>query len=97
MTELEQYIKSYFGVATPRDMEAIVSMFEHKVVKKNEFLLRSENRSDKLAFVQSGLLRIFAQTEVKEVTQWISSKGYFAVDISSFMFNNPSRAGTSRH
>ena len=91
MTELEQYIQSYFGVVTRQDMETIVSMFEYKLLKKGEFLLQSHNRSDKLAFVQSGLLRVFAQTEDKEVTQWISSKGYFAVDISSFMFNNPSR------
>ncbi|KXX67103.1 Crp/Fnr family transcriptional regulator [Flammeovirga sp. SJP92] len=41
--------------------------------------------------MQSGLLRIFAQTEDKEVTQWISTKGQFSIDLSSFIFETPSR------
>ncbi len=91
MTELENYITSYFGIEAQNDLTSIVEMFEHKIIKKGEFILRAENRCDKLCFVQSGLLRMFVNLEEKEVTQWISSKGYFATDISSFIFGNPSR------
>lgn len=33
----------------------------------------------------------FFETEDKEVTQWISTKGYFVTDLSGFIFNQPAR------
>ncbi len=70
MTELEQYIKSYFGVVAIDDLKTIVSLFKLKPIKKGEFLLKSGKRCDKLSFVQSGLLRMFISTDEKEITQW---------------------------
>lgn len=91
MTELEQYIKSYFGVVDADALKTIVSLFEMTTIKKGDFLLKSGKRCDKLSFVQSGLLRMFITTDDKEITQWISTKGYFATDLSSFVFETPSR------
>lgn len=91
MTELEQYIQSYFGVVDAEDLKTIVSLFTSTTIKKGEYLLKTGKRCDKLSFVQSGFLRIFAATEEKEVTQWISTKGYFTIDLSSFVFDTPSR------
>lgn len=91
MTKLEAYIKSYFGIVTTHDLNTIVSFFKPITIKKGDFLLKSGKRCDRLSFVESGLLRIFAVTENKEVTQWISQKGYFSADISSFIFETPSR------
>jgi CRP-like cAMP-binding protein len=91
MTELEQYIKSYFGVVAIDDLKTIVSLFKLTNIKKGEFLLKSGKRCDKLSFVQSGLLRMFVTTDDKEVTQWISTKGNFSTDLSSFVFETPSR------
>lgn len=91
MTELEQYIKSYFGVVENEDMKTIVSLFKLTPIKKGEFLLKSGKCCNKLSFVQSGLLRMFITTDNKEVTQWISTKGYFSTDLSSFVFETPSR------
>lgn len=36
-------------------------------------------------------MRVYADIEEREVTQWISSKGYFITDLSSFVFGSPSR------
>ena len=36
-------------------------------------------------------MRVFTTTQNKEVTQWISTKGYFITDLSSMTFNTPSR------
>lgn len=91
MTELEQYIRSYFGVVSNKDLQTIVSLFELRIIKKGSFLLKSGRRCDKLCFVQSGLLRMFVTTDGKEVTQWISTQGHFSTDLSSFIFENPSR------
>ena len=91
MTELEQYVKSYFGIVTNDDLKTIASLFKTTTIKRGEFLLKSGKYCNKLSFVQSGLLRIFATIDDKEVTQWISTKGYFSTDLSSFIFEEPSR------
>ncbi len=91
MTELEHYITSYFGVVDEKDLKTIVSLFQLTTIKKGDYLLKTGRRCDKLSFVQSGLLRIFVKTDDKEITQWISTKGYFTTDLSSFVFETPSR------
>ncbi len=91
MTELEQYIQSYFGVAQLEELKTIGSFFKPTTIKKGEFLLKTGRHCNQLSFIQSGFLRIFVSTEEKEVTQWISTKGYFVTDLSSFIFDTPAR------
>ena len=91
MTALEHYIQSYFGVVNANDLKTIVSLFKLTTIKKGDFLLKAGKRCDKLSFVQSGLLRMFISTDEKEITQWISTKGYFSTDLSSFVFGTASR------
>ncbi|MDV3751557.1 Crp/Fnr family transcriptional regulator [Elizabethkingia anophelis] len=60
-------------------------------MKKGDYFLNTNKECDRLSFVQSGFLRIFFETEDKEVTQWISTKGYFITDLSGFIFGQPAR------
>ena len=46
---------------------------------------------DKLSFVKSGILRMFLTVDGEEVTQCIPTKGHFSTDLSSFIFDTPSR------
>lgn len=89
--ELEQYIKSYFGVVHDDDLSTIVSLFQLETIKKGDFLLQAGKRCDQLSFVRSGLLRMYVLTDGKEITQWISKTGFFTADLSSFIFDTPSR------
>jgi CRP/FNR family transcriptional regulator, anaerobic regulatory protein len=91
MSRLEEYIKSYFGVIANEDLKTIVSLFTLETIKKNDCLVTAGNRCNKLSFVQSGLLRVFTNQGEKEVTQWISTTGYFSTDLSSFIFDTPAR------
>jgi CRP/FNR family transcriptional regulator, anaerobic regulatory protein len=90
MTELEKYIQTYFGVSH-QDLAAISSFFRPMALAKGEFFLTTGRNSDKLGFVQSGIIREFVHVGDKEVTKWISTKGYFAVDLASFIFGQPAR------
>lgn len=90
MTELEQYINSYFGV-NGEEMSMIASLFKSATLKKGEFYFHSGGPCEKLCFIQSGYLRLFATVDEKEITQWIGSKGSFLGDMASLMFNTPSR------
>lgn len=89
--ELSYYIKQYFNVVDNRDLEVISSFFKVEKIKKNDYFLELGKESKKLSFINSGLFRIYTYYNDKEVTQWISTKGYFITDLSSFIFNTPAR------
>jgi CRP/FNR family transcriptional regulator, anaerobic regulatory protein len=90
MTELEKYIQSYFGISQ-EDLAQVGALFKRQTLKKGDYFLKTGRVCDKLSFIQSGLLRIYVQTSDKEVTQWISTKGYFVTDLASLIFNTPAR------
>lgn len=91
MTELERYIQSYFGVIQPTELQQLSGLFQYTRVPKGEYLLKTGTRCDFLSFIQSGLLRIYVNADAKEVTQWISTQGYFATDLASLIFETPAR------
>ncbi|NHN25258.1 Crp/Fnr family transcriptional regulator [Flavobacterium jejuense] len=86
MKEFEHYIKSYFGIVQEEDLKNIVSFFKLKTIQKGNFLLKPNSVCEKLCFVESGILRTYRTTDTKEITLWISKKGHFSADISSFIF-----------
>ncbi len=90
MTELEKYIQTYFGVTT-EEAEKIMLFFKPTLLKKNDYYLKTGRQSDRLGFVQSGIIREFVYINDKEITKWISTKGYFAVDLAGFIFHQPAR------
>lgn len=91
MSELEKYVKSNFSVHQSDEIKTIVSLFKFSKIKKGDFLLEPGKRCDVMSFVKSGYLRMFNVANGKEVTQWISSKGTFTTDLSSFFMDMPSR------
>lgn len=90
MTELENYIQSHFGVQD-EELAKISSYFELIQLKKGDFFLKTGRHSNRLGFVQSGIIREFVDIDDKEITKWISTKGYFVVDLSSFIFQQRAR------
>ncbi len=90
MTDLAQYINAYFE--TPdEESKRIAALFKVEHLKRNEFHTVLGTRHGKLSFVKSGFLRVYKQTEKKEVTQWISSAGEFVTELGSIMFEQPAR------
>ncbi|MVN22031.1 Crp/Fnr family transcriptional regulator [Mucilaginibacter arboris] len=90
MTVLEQYIHSYFGV-TLDDISKISSYFQLTTLNKGDYFLKAGQICNKLSFHKSGLIRVYVATEKKEVTQWISTQGYFVTDLAGIMFNKPTK------
>lgn len=89
--EFEQYIQSYFGVP-PNTVASIMSYFKPQQLEKGNFFLKENSYSEKMGFVQSGIIREYLlDHKGREVTKWISTKGYFVVDIASFLFHQPAR------
>ena len=90
MTDLECYLYSYFTFDSD-DLVIVSSLFKPAKVKKGDYFLKAGKQCNKLCFIQSGLLRIYVDLDGKEVTQWISTKGYFVADLASLLFKSPSR------
>jgi CRP-like cAMP-binding protein len=85
LTELQKYITSYFGI-TNQNLDKITALFTESELKKGEFFTKSGQYCEKLSFIRSGFIRVFANANDKEVTQWISTKGSFITDLYSFTF-----------
>ena len=90
MSELEIYITSYFGVEE-KDLRLLSSLFTSEILKKGDYFLKTGKPCDKLSFIKSGFLRVYVDKEKKEITQWISGKGYFITDLSALVFDSPAR------
>lgn len=90
MDALATYIRNNFFI-TNEEMEVIAHYFKPVVLDKGNFFLHAGIDSHRMAFVQTGLMRIFVEMPDREVTQWIVTANYFTTDLSSFIFRTPAR------
>lgn len=91
MNELQQNIQNYFGILQEEELNAIGALFKLNTVEKGEYFVQEGRMCTKLSFIKSGLFRIHALKEGKEITQWISTEGYFITDLESLLFNKPAK------
>jgi CRP-like cAMP-binding protein len=90
MIELEDYIKTYFGIPEEK-VKKVCQLFHVETLKKGSYFLKRKQFCNRFSFIQSGLLRVYSTHKQKEITQWIASKGYFVTDVYAFVFNQRSR------
>lgn len=90
MNELENYIHHYLSISI-EDCKKVAGLFRQETLSKGDYFLKSNRYCDKLSFVQQGIFRIYVPLPEREITQWISTSGYFITDISSFLFREVSR------
>lgn len=87
---LNAVLKYTFDVGS-READHIASYFIEEDLVKGDFFMEIDQRCNKMSFIQSGFLRVYAYHEGKEVTQWIAAAGYFMTDLASFLFDMPAR------
>ena len=90
MTELEQNIAHFFGVEKST-LSAIAERFAEEEISKGTFYTKQEGYCNKLSFIKSGYMRMYTHSGEKEITQWVSSPGYFVTELSSLLFQQRSR------
>jgi CRP/FNR family transcriptional regulator, anaerobic regulatory protein len=91
MNELEKNIALLFEV-NANELKIITSYFRPIHLKKGDYFFKENSYSNQMGFVESGLLREFVNLPNKEVTKWIATPGYFITDLSSFLFEKPSKS-----
>jgi CRP-like cAMP-binding protein len=90
MNPVEKYLSEYFPLSK-EVMKDVIAKFRREELSKGDYFLKVGRPALKLGFIETGLIRIYATSEEKEVTQWISTPGYFVTELSSFIFQQPSR------
>lgn len=88
-TDLKRFISNYVNLSST-ELEDITSKFKSKVVKKNDYLLKQGNICKDLVFVQKGCLRLYYLKDDIEVSVWFAFPKSSAVEIYSFISENPS-------
>ena len=90
MTELENYINSYFGISNAQ-VNNLSTFFTRSTIEKGAYLVKKDKYCTQLSFLRSGYLRVFNDYGSKEITQWICSPGDFVTDLSSIIFQRASK------
>ena len=90
MSELKKHIIQTFGF-TESEFQQIKEFFKPKVILEGDYFLKEGQYVKLMGFVEKGILREFLYVNDKEVTKWFSNSGYFAVDLSGFLFDKKSK------
>lgn len=91
MQEFNTLIQQNFGQLTIEELTVLRSYFKEEKLLRNAFFTKSDKICDKLSLIKSGILRVYAVVDGKEITQWISTENYLITEIAGFFFNQPNR------
>ncbi|UBM59485.1 cyclic nucleotide-binding domain-containing protein [Marinilongibacter aquaticus] len=90
MSELNKHIVETFGF-TETEFQDIRAFFKPLRIEKGDYFLKEGQYVRQMGFVEKGILREFLYVNDKEITKWFSTSGYFAVDLSGFLFGQRSK------
>jgi len=85
MEKLKKCILSQVSIKK-KSMDNILSGFEPLKIDKGEFLIKSGKICRKMAFIESGYMRMYDIVDGKEITLWIGGEGKIITSLSSFIF-----------
>ena len=88
-TELKKFISRFVSLSDV-ELEDIANKFKTKAVKKNNYLLKPGSVCKDFVFVQKGCLRLYYLQEGIEVSVWFAFAPSSAIEIYSFISENPS-------
>lgn len=92
---MKKFLETISGlVGLPPQCEAeLLSIAKFREVAKGEIILKVNSVSSSAYYIEQGLTRTFYYKDGKDVTDWISTEGEFAISIISFLSNLPDRRG----
>lgn len=91
MQDFNKLIQEHFGQLTNQELAIIHSYFHEEKLQKNDFFTKSDKICDRLSIVKSGILRVYALSDGKEITQWISTENFLITEVPGFFFDQPNR------
>jgi CRP-like cAMP-binding protein len=89
--DFRQIIQQHFGELRDHECELIISFFKEEKFQKNDFFTETGKVCDRLSIIRSGILRVYAYADGKDVTQWIATDNSFMTEVLGFFFDQPNR------
>tara|TARA_Y100000588_G_scaffold302189_1_gene324345 strand:+ start:60 stop:683 length:624 start_codon:yes stop_codon:yes gene_type:complete len=89
--EFDETIQEHFGQLNTQELSLIRSYFYEEKLSRNDFFTKSGKICDRLSIVRSGILRIYALTDSKEITQWLSTENFLVTEVMGFFYEQPNR------
>jgi CRP/FNR family transcriptional regulator, anaerobic regulatory protein len=89
--EINTLLQEQFGPLSAQELATMGSCFYEETLEKQDFFTQSGQVCNKLSFVKSGILRVYALADGKEITQWISTENYLLTEAIGFFFDQPNR------
>ncbi len=90
--KMNEYLKQLFKLLAPfteEELEIAQPFFRYEIIRKNEFFSKAGRISDRIGFVNSGLLRSFYTIKGKETTTYFQMHGTIATALASFLQMKP--------
>ncbi len=91
MKDFNELLQDHFGQLSNQELTFIHSYFQEEKLQKSGFFTKSEKVCNRLSIIKSGILRIYALSDGKEITQWISTENFFITEVMGFFFDQPNR------
>lgn len=91
MEDFSKSIQQHFGELTQQECELIMPFFTEEKLQKNDFFTITGKVCDRLCIISSGIIRVYAYADGKDVTQWIATDGSFMTEVLGFFFDQPNR------
>lgn len=92
--QLAEYLEQHIKI--PNELQFYIDqLFEKVEFKKNEFLLKQGEISDKIFFIESGIVREYFNSESeseKVITYWILPENEWIYQVESFELQTPSNS-----
>jgi len=85
MEKLKKCISQQISINN-NSMDNILSHFQLIEINKGDFFIKSGKICRKMAFIESGYMRMYNIVDGKEITLWIGNEGKFITSLSSFVF-----------
>lgn len=92
MTEdFNHLIQESFGALSQEELDVIFSYFQEEKLRKDDLFTKSGKVCNRLSIIKSGILRVYALSDGKEITQWISTGTFLMTEVMGFFFDQPNR------
>lgn len=92
MTEdFNHLIQESFGALSQEELDVIFSYFQEEKLRKDDLFTKSGQVCNRLSIIKSGILRVYALSDGKEITQWISTGTFLMTEVMGFFFDQPNR------
>lgn len=89
MNELLDYLETIQPLS-PGLRQHLFNILQLKVVNKKDFLLKTGQVSNKIYFIEKGIVRCFYMKYEKEISSWFMKEGDVIISVESFFTQKPS-------